>query len=308
MAHSLGFDDMEAGKAGIIATELGGNLIKHAGGGELILRPLKQGAAHGMEVLSLDKGPGMASVGRCMEDGYSTAGSPGTGLGAVARLSHTCEVFSETEKGTVILSQLWGEGAAPYITEGAICLPVATETLCGDGWAMRDHADGTLILMCDGLGHGPVAAQAAEAAIDHFQRSSQSSPAELIRSLHLAMRATRGAAVAVILLEHGKRSLRFAGVGNISGMLTGDGRERGLLSHNGIVGHQIHKVQELTYPWSPNASLTLFSDGLQSRWKMQDYPGLAQSHPSLIASVLYRDFQRGRDDVTVMVLKGAQNA
>jgi len=48
--------------------------------------------------------------------------------------------------------------------------------------------------------------------------------------------------------------------------------------------------------------LIMYSDGLQSRWNLQDYPGLVHRHPAVIASVLHRDFCRGRDDVTVLVV------
>jgi hypothetical protein len=49
--------------------------------------------------------------------------------------------------------------------------------------------------------------------------------------------------------------------------------------------------------------LVLHSDGLGTRWNLNAYPGLSAHHPSLIAGVLYRDFKRGTDDVTVLVAK-----
>ena len=47
----------------------------------------------------------------------------------------------------------------------------------------------------------------------------------------------------------------------------------------------------------------MHSDGLGTRWDLAKYPGLAARHTALIAGVLYRDFQRGRDDATVVVLR-----
>ena len=38
-------------------------------------------------------------------------------------------------------------------------------------------------------------------------------------------------------------------------------------------------------------------------WSLDDYPGLAGRDPSLLAGVLYRDHDRGRDDVTVVALR-----
>ena len=43
------------------------------------------------------------------------------------------------------------------------------------------------------------------------------------------------------------------------------------------------------------------SDGLATRWDLERYPGLLAHHPAVVAGVLYRDFGRARDDVTVVV-------
>jgi hypothetical protein len=47
----------------------------------------------------------------------------------------------------------------------------------------------------------------------------------------------------------------------------------------------------------------MHSDGLGMQWRIERYPGLINKHPSLIAGILYRDFQRGRDDVIVLVAR-----
>jgi hypothetical protein len=108
--------------------------------------------------------------------------------------------------------------------------------------------------------------------------------------------------VAAGLFDRAHGVLRYAGIGNISGSLLENGTSRGLLSHNGTAGAQARKIQEMEYPWPPNAILVMHSDGLQSRWQLDRYPGIAASHPGVIAGVLYRDFQRGRDDATVVVV------
>jgi len=48
------------------------------------------------------------------------------------------------------------------------------------------------------------------------------------------------------------------------------------------------------------------TDGLGTHWDVDRYPGLLGRSPSLIAAVLYRDFNRGRDDVTVLVASEAR--
>src|SRR4030095_11828850 len=113
-----------------------------------------------------------------------------------------------------------------------------------------------------------------------------------------AAQGTRGAAVGIAEINVATQVIRFAGVGNIAGVVWTAAGSRGMASHNGIVGHDMRRRQMFTYPWSPGAVVVLHSDGLQSRWRLDAYPGLARRHPSLIAGVLYRDLQRERDGGT----------
>src|SRR5687768_10037593 len=107
LAGRLGFDDRDAGKVALVVTEAATNLVKHARDGAVLLRPLDDAGAVGIEVLALDRGPGMADVGRCLRDGFSTAGSPGNGLGAVRRLAAVLDIYSALGSGTALLARVW---------------------------------------------------------------------------------------------------------------------------------------------------------------------------------------------------------
>lgn len=302
LANELDFSKTENGNLAIIATELAGNLIKHAGKGEIVLRMLNES---GIEILSLDNGKGMKDIAQCMEDGYSTAGSPGTGLGAVQRLSNVFDIYSRPEKGTAILCQFFKKDSIipeNFIT-GVVSLPLAGEEVCGDGWSIKHSGDVLQVLMVDGLGHGKYAFEAARLAKQTFEKEDGLAPNEYLFAIHGALRSTRGAAAAVLEIESHDNKLRFAGVGNIAGFVFGGVKERGFASFNGTLGHQLLKVQEINLPWPKNGLIIMHSDGLTTKWKLDDYPALRQRHPSLIAGVLYRDFQRKRDDVTVLVIK-----
>ena len=87
LARAVGFDEERAGRLALVVTESGTNLLRHAGGGHILLRAVDDHGAAAVDVLALDRGPGMTNVARCLEDGYSTAGGAGTGLGAMRRLS-----------------------------------------------------------------------------------------------------------------------------------------------------------------------------------------------------------------------------
>jgi Stage II sporulation protein E (SpoIIE). len=116
------------------------------------------------------------------------------------------------------------------------------------------------------------------------------------------MAGTRGGAVAVAQHDASSNRLTFTGIGNIGASLIHGTQARGLASLPGIVGGQYRKAQAFDYAQVNGNLLILYSDGLQSRWNLQDYPGLVHRHPAVIATVLHRDFCRGRDDVTVLVV------
>jgi anti-sigma regulatory factor (Ser/Thr protein kinase) len=309
LSEEEGLNATKSGQVAIIATELATNILKHARSGEIVMRTLDDGDRKGIELLSLDKGPGMSDFDKCLRDGYSTAGSCGTGLGSISRLSTHFEAYSVPEQGTALLSQVWSEGNATYSTPGfvygAICLPVHDGERCGDGWAIKIDRDHLSFLLVDGLGHGEFAADAADEAIRVFDENQYPELEEQMHYMHGALKKTRGAAVALGKLDLKHQKLRYAGVGNISGNLFNNLQCRSLLSHNGTIGHVINKVKEFDYDWTADSLLVLHSDGLSSKWDFENYPGLHVRHPSLIAGVLYRDCRRSRDDASVMVVREA---
>ena len=308
LARALGFDETEAGKVAIVVSEAARNLVMHATGGELLLRALECDGVVGIEVLALDRGPGIANVAQALRDGYSTAGSPGTGLGAIARLSALFDVHSVPEVGTALLACLWSRPLPKHLQPhpleiGVVCLPKPGQEVGGDGWAVNQRPGRGLILVTDGLGHGRAAGEASQEVVTVFQENTHLGPVAMIEAIHPTLRHTRGAAVAVAEVDVLHQVVRFAGVGNIAGVILSPGGSRHMVSHHGTVGHEVRKIQEFTYPWPEGALLVIHSDGLATRWDLDDYPGLTNRHPSLIAGVLYRDYSRRRDDVTVVAAR-----
>ncbi|GIZ50464.1 ATP-binding SpoIIE family protein phosphatase [Noviherbaspirillum aridicola] len=302
LGNALGFDETLSGQLAIAITEAATNILKHAGSGRILIAPAPvPGSA--IDVLALDTGPGIRDVAQSMQDGVSTVGTPGNGLGAMRRLSARFDVYSAPGKGTGVFMRIGG-GAAPELLEaGAVCVAMPGEDACGDGWSMRADDHGAGLLMSDGLGHGPEAARATAAALAVFEARPGLAPAALIDAAHIALRSTRGAALAAVRLDADNDSLSFAGIGNISACVRTDGDCKQLMSHNGIVGHNMRKVQAFSHPWPADALFVMHSDGLSKQWDLDAYPGLARCHPALIAGILYRDFGRGRDDATVAVIR-----
>lgn len=307
-ARQARFSEVEAGNAAIVLTEAATNMLKHAGGGQLVLRVLGSDP-HGVEILAIDSGRGMEDWELSSRDGYSTGTTPGNGLGAMRRLSSEFDVYTRPGKGSVFRMALWrgnGERDGRSFETGVVCLPVAGEHECGDIWGWRAAGEGTAFMVADGLGHGPEAAVAARTALSVFEGLEKPTPLRLVDYWHGALRATRGAALAVVFFEpaaDGGTLLRFAGVGNISAGMHAPGQTRQFASQAGIVGHNVRKPGETTMAWAQDALLIMHSDGMATHWSLDKYPGLAARHAGIIAAVLYRDLARGRDDVTVLVAR-----
>ncbi|MBW8880983.1 MAG: SpoIIE family protein phosphatase [Asticcacaulis sp.] len=305
VAKALGCDETVESKIGLIVTELATNLVKHGGGGNIIARGLRSSDLVGVEILSIDKGPGM-EADRCLRDGYSTTGSPGTGLGAVSRIAHHLDIYALPGKGTVLAATLWQLpfGKTPPAPDtAAVCVPVRGEERCGDGWSVSRTRDRVRMIVCDGLGHGDLAADVSDLAIETFQARGDLGPAQLIRDLDPILKPTRGAAVAVVDLNLDTDIVTFAGIGNIGASVFRGAKPRGMVSMNGIVGHQLRRVSEFTYECYHGDMIILHSDGLSAHWKMEDYPGLAFRPVNVIAGTFYRDFLRPKDDATILMLR-----
>jgi anti-sigma regulatory factor (Ser/Thr protein kinase) len=304
-ARHEGLSESETGAAAIIASEAASNLHKHAQRGELLISRLSDRGGPGVEILSIDRGPGIRNLERCFEDGYSSSDTAGTGLGAMRRLSQECAAYSQTGKGTVLAARIRPKTPARESRElwpGIICVPMKGEEVCGDAWAIRRNGQNTTVMIADGLGHGVFAADAARAATGAFRDSQRTAPADLLTSIHQALRGTRGAAVAIASIDGNSRRIRYAGLGNISGVILGGPKPRYMLSHNGTAGHEARVFQEFEYDAQNPGRMVMHSDGITTSWTLDAYPGLTQRDPALIAAVLYRDANRERDDVCIVVL------
>lgn len=291
------------GRMAIVAVELSTNLVKHGGGGDLLIRTFSDGDGDGLELLALDKGRGMVDIHQCLQDGYSTAGSPGTGLGAVTRLADVWDVHSRPGAGTAVLARFRvGRGASKRPRVGAVCEPYPGETVTGDAWAWSDQS-GITVLVVDGLGHGLSAADAAGKAVGAFQKSSVMDCVNTAKDIHRALLSTRGAAIAIARVGQPGGDVAYVGVGNISGSVYSGGKLRKMISHNGIAGHAQPRFASFSYSATAPALILMHSDGLSSRWDLASDPTLPSRHPALIAGVLYRDNRRLTDDNCVVVVE-----
>ena len=323
LSRRIGLGAQRLGEIELAVTEVAVNLNKYAVDGALLLRLVEIGDGMAVELLAIDTGPGMSDVAHARRDGVSSAGTLGIGLGVVERMSDTFDVHSLPGRGTVLVARFRdrpeGSGhaapACPEPTVAGLTRPLSGESVCGDAWAARfataqpgerDAAKGgvLLVMLCDGLGHGPLAALASEQAVAAFHRSASEDPKELLTVLHRALAGTRGGAAAVARIDPYERCVSYCGVGNISGFVVADDRRNTLLSAPGIVGHHLPKLRAFDVPLPEEASLVLHSDGLTERWNPAAMPGLFQRSSTIVAGHLLREAAVRRDDASVVAVKG----
>jgi anti-sigma regulatory factor (Ser/Thr protein kinase) len=303
LAAQADFDETDAGRVALVATELATNVIKHGRGGRMYLSVVCGRTGPGVELCTVDAGPGFV-LAACLPDGYSTGGTQGIGLGAIARQATMLDAWSDA-RGAVVVARMYPGRAtsAIDIPSGALRIAMRHEVACGDGWHLRAQGHSVVVTLIDGLGHGLQAADAAQAGVTAVAESASFDAPGLIGALHAGMSGTRGGAAAVASVDTQAGSIQFAGIGNISATLCEPTTSRGMASHPGIVGVQFRKAQPFHFDAPAGTLLVMHSDGLQARWSLRDYPGLFHRHPSVIVAVLQRDFDRGRDDVGIVALR-----
>lgn len=317
LARRVGLDEDRAGDLALAVTEAATNLQRHSVDGALALRVTTRGGQADVELLALDSGPGIAELGLALRDGSSTAGTLGLGLGTIRRLADSFAIHTLPGRGTGLYARFAGPSAPeapegpPPVAIAGLTRPISGETACGDTWAARaltadlasEEAAPALVMMCDGLGHGPLAARAADEARIAFRESRATEPAGVLADIHRRLRGTRGAAVAVALLDPAARRVTLCGAGNIAAFVLSPDSRQSLMSTPGIVGHNVGRPRTYEAQVPPGAALMMHSDGLGSRWLPGDFPGLLAVDPALIAGQLLWQAGTHRDDAAIVVAR-----
>lgn len=305
------FHEVDTGRIDIIVSELTSNLIKHAGQGELLYRFTPNDDAPVFEILSIDRGPGMVDATNSLRDGVSTTKTIGGGLGAIQRLSTVSQVFSLRQWGTMLYSKIGPEAKIPEVPRGGfdldiktLCVPKPHEDVCGDGFRVIQTHSCIKILFGDGLGHGPHAKEAMDVAANSFCECPDNDPVEIIRSMHDRVRKTRGLVATIAIMDKKSNTWNFVGVGNINTRLYTGIEYRNYMSYNGTIGLNIPKsMKATTVQVERNQHLVMCSDGITTRWNMNQYASIFKYDTTLLAAAIFKDFSRGNDDSSILIAK-----
>jgi anti-sigma regulatory factor (Ser/Thr protein kinase) len=304
LARRLEFPAARTDQLVLAVTEAATNLHKHASQGAMLLRIGREGGKPAIEMVTIDAGPGFEDTSAALRDGHSTTGTLGIGLGAIRRLADSCELYSAPGHGTVLVARFRAEpaaGALDALRHAGLVRPITGETECGDVFGVAEQDGRVTGVLCDGLGHGPLAAAAAMEAVTAVLEEPMAEPAVLIERAHRRMNHTRGGAVAVVQVAG--PAIVFAGVGNVAGVILAGGTRKSMLSIPGIAGHQAGTIRQFEYAAPPGAAVILHSDGVSSRWEPRSLPGLSTRDPLVVAAALLAEAGTRRDDAGLLVLK-----
>jgi anti-sigma regulatory factor (Ser/Thr protein kinase) len=309
LAIQAGLGQKKINEIDILVSEMGSNLIKHASGGEILAGVLPAGEGAGLELISIDNGPGIPDPVMMMKDGASTTQTLGHGLGSIRRFSDHFEIYSQKDWGTILLSRIYPESAPKKsvrknpLSLRSLVISKPGELVSGDGSYSFIGEDGIVkLLVADGLGHGAEANRAVREAIGAFRDFDSDSPAEILRHLHAALKKTRGIVATVVLVDPVRKTWKLCGIGNISTRLSGFQQPKGYLSYNGIIGHNIpHTLNDQELSQNEYQQIVLCSDGIRSRWEHAKLPDLHKQDLIVQAAALYKDFGRKTDDMSIII-------
>lgn len=319
LTKDLGFSPVQISELEIASTELATNLVKNGAiDGNIIVRPLSDGQISGIEMVSLDSGPGIEDVNAAIRDHYSTCDTSGLGLGAISRLMDEFDVFSRIGTdisavgkqpphpvGTIVTCRKWVKTPPEKSIEHCVLSrSFPGETANGDGCLIKHSASHVLIAVVDGVGHGELAEEASQRALDcidgHFDKPFM----DIFTRLHDLLKETRGAVVTLVRLDKDQRTLEHAGVGNVE-VRTHPREKSGLMNQPGTLGFGRFKQPRVSKTvWPVGTTLLLHTDGISQKWSLDRFPDLLSCSVSTIAHYLMRNFRLQTDDATILVLRG----
>jgi hypothetical protein len=186
---------------------------------------------------------------------------------------------------------------------GGVSRPYPGETANGDAWTVEWHAGACRVAVIDGLGHGPMAAVAAQRAAALLKAHPELMPEEAMRACHAALHGTRGAVIALASIDREARQVSYAGIGNVEAQLWQSGRTQRLVAQRGIVGMTLPTPRSSVYALGQDWVLLLHTDGVSARFAVESVPAVTSPTPAALATAVLEGWGRDTDDATVVVAR-----
>lgn len=304
-AARVGLPPTELAKLVLVVSELGHNQLVHARGGVIAITEVERDGVVGLEVIAADRGDGIADPTRALRGGPSGSGSLGAGLAGVLGLADEVDFDVRLEDGTCIRARKFASSVRRRRQLGILGRPHPGERCSGDHAAFVRTATSLVLCVADGLGHGPDAREASDAAIRCFHDNAERDGDQILEACHHALTRTRGAAMAVARIHEPAGAFTCAGVGNVSTYVCGPGESH---RHEGsafVVGipSAARRPRVSHGSLASRDVLLMHSDGISSRATLDGRLDLLREHPIIVAHALLTEFARDDDDVLVLVAR-----
>lgn len=311
IALSIGFDEKTSEEIMLAVSELASNVSKHAYNGRILIIPVHENEHDGIQIESIDNGPGIPDVDEAIADGFSTTGSLGYGLGTVNRMMDEFKIISERgpKSGTHVICKRWLRKEKTIIKSGQFDLGAATRphpnmTVNGDAYVIKRWEDNALAAVIDGLGHGQFAHLASQKACQYIESHYYLPLEELFRGVERSCRATRGVVMAIAKFDWIQKRLTYASIGNIEAKIFGSNNYMNFIIRRGILGARAVRPHVTEHVWETHYIMVLYSDGIKSHWSWDDFSEYMKEPATSLAQRLLRSLARDNDDATVVVVKG----
>jgi anti-sigma regulatory factor (Ser/Thr protein kinase) len=290
-------------RALLVVSELGRNQLRHARLGRIACRRVERGERVGLEIIAADAGDGIDDIDLILESRGRTTGSLGVGVGAVRRLSTELDIDVRVGEGSCLFARVFESDVLRTREVGIYGRPLAGERQSGDHAAFRREGAALHAMVCDGLGHGPDARAAADAAIDVFFKRAGAPPATIIEETHPSLVSTRGVVMAVARID--EAGLELASAGNVEALVTSFRSQRRFGGTAATVGGRPGPLRARTERASLSSDevLVLMTDGIVTKASIEEEPALLRSHPAVIAQRILERFARTTDDALVLVVR-----
>jgi hypothetical protein len=272
----------------------------------------------GIEIIYIDKGPGIEDLTNALEDGFTTTGTLGAGLGAIKRMADEFYIYStpqsqtrklalhgRTTHGTAIVFRKYLDSEQDSMQSkqgvwGTFTRPASGGDATGDAYVIRRDENHCLVAVIDGLGHGLGAHEAAIEAVAAIEENRLRPLEAIMRATHDSLRATRGAVAGLASIDCVTGVIEYAGIGNTDFRAFGGGGCLRFISLNGTLGSRLERVKVFKEQLPKSAIVVMSTDGISERWDAESYPGLLGLHPELLCAVVARDYSRANDDATII--------
>jgi len=305
-AAGAGVANELAERAALVASELGRNHLRHARAGRIAVRSITRGEHRGLELVAVDRGPGVLDMAAAIDALPRAVGTLGVGIGSVRRLSSEVDFDVRVGEGTHVRARFFDREAPRRREVGIYGRPHEDEKVSGDHARVHRADDALVLAVCDGLGHGPMARDASMAAMHVFDQHHDESPSDILEACHRSLGDTRGVVMSVCRVCEDAGTVEISSVGNIDVQVAAVRQVRRFGGSSAVVGERgrtAMRVRTDRAPFGQSELVVLTTDGISSKLSIEHDLELFRSHPIVVAQRIMERFARQNDDALVLVAR-----